>query len=149
MSRVLPPIPYVPCTHGKLRLYTHWRLSVLKNLKLPMEFTTYFRFGRTADFCFLLYLFWFPLIPKKKKKTNCNSVFVGVSNYRTPYSMLLIINTFNEFLKVIRGAEKLLVLSRDEYSCSRKIYLINGKELILTSVFILCQRWNIYLEQAY
>ena len=34
---------------------------------------------------------------------NYNSLFVEVSNYRTPYSMPLIINSFNEFLKVIRG----------------------------------------------
>jgi len=73
-------------------------------------------------------------------KKNCNSLFVGVSNYSTPYSMLLIINTYNEFLKVIQGAEKLLVLSPDENSCTRKIYLINDKELIFISVFILCQR---------
>ena len=101
----------------------------------------------TADSYFVLYLFRIPLV-KKKKKTDCNSLFVGVGNYSTSYSMLLIINTFNEFLKVIRGTEMLLVLSPGENSCSKKVYIINEKSSFL-SHYLSCVSDEIFTLNKY
>ena len=68
MSRVLPPIPFVPCALGQLlTLHTLTSISAEESQTSHRIYTCFVN-EPTADSYFVLYLFRIPLVKKKKKK---------------------------------------------------------------------------------